>query len=185
LTVDTIYVRRKRSGPHMRVRSGGLDPPPNPKYPTQTLARLGASAQFWKKRVFKAFLSDFQTYLRHFSERCPTQIFGAAHLWSGQGGGGEPAKIKSGIWKTFFPFENPDFLGQKEKIEKMLKNIQKTKFRKIPVFRKIPPSPTTPQSFPNRLMGVEPSSNHLSPMGGRHTYCARSDLQGGDKSGKF
>jgi len=27
-------------------------------------------------------LSDFQTFLRHFSERCPTQIFGAAHVWT-------------------------------------------------------------------------------------------------------
>jgi len=34
------------------------------------------------KNVFlKAFLSDFQTCLRHFSERCPPQIFGAAHVW--------------------------------------------------------------------------------------------------------
>jgi len=31
---------------------GGLDPPQNPKYPTQTLARLGASAKFWQKHVF-------------------------------------------------------------------------------------------------------------------------------------
>jgi len=31
--------------------------------------------------LFKAFLSDFQTCLRHFLESCPTQIFGAAHVW--------------------------------------------------------------------------------------------------------
>jgi len=30
---------------------GGLDPQ-NPKYPSQTLARLGASAKFWQKNVF-------------------------------------------------------------------------------------------------------------------------------------
>jgi len=32
------------------------------------------------KSVFKAFLSDFQTCLRHFSERFPTQIFEAVHV---------------------------------------------------------------------------------------------------------
>jgi len=58
---------------------GGLDPPQNPKYPTQTRC-LGKILT--KKRVFKAFLRDFQTCLRHFSESCPTQIFGAAHVWS-------------------------------------------------------------------------------------------------------
>jgi len=58
--------------------SGGFRPPPqNPKYPTQTRC-LGKILT--KKRVFKAFLSDFQTCLRHFSESCPTQIFGAAHV---------------------------------------------------------------------------------------------------------
>jgi len=32
---------------------GGLNPPPqNPKYPTQTIARPGASAKFWQKNVF-------------------------------------------------------------------------------------------------------------------------------------
>jgi len=32
---------------------GGFKPPPqNPKYPSQTLGRLGASAKFWQKNVF-------------------------------------------------------------------------------------------------------------------------------------
>jgi len=33
--------------------SGGFRPPPQiPKYPSQTLARLGASAKFWQKACF-------------------------------------------------------------------------------------------------------------------------------------
>jgi len=46
------------------------------RLPPRIRARLGASAKFWRK----TFLSDFQTCLRHFSESCPTQIFGAAHV---------------------------------------------------------------------------------------------------------
>jgi len=41
---------------------GGLDPPPqNPKYPTQTLPRLHASAKFWQKNVFlRSFWAIFR-----------------------------------------------------------------------------------------------------------------------------
>jgi len=62
---------------------GGLDPPESEiPYPDPCQTRyLGKILT--KKRVFKAFLSDFQTCLRHFSESCPTQIFGAAHVCSG------------------------------------------------------------------------------------------------------
>jgi len=62
-------------------RGRGLDPPPESEipYPDPSQTRcLGKILR--KKRVFKAFLSDFQTCLRHFSESCPTQIFGAAHV---------------------------------------------------------------------------------------------------------
>jgi len=63
--------------------AGGVTPPPPPEseipYPDPSQTRcLGKILT--KKRVFKAFLSDFQTSLRHFSESCPTQIFGAAHV---------------------------------------------------------------------------------------------------------
>jgi len=38
---------------HARASGGGFRPPPhNPKYPSQTLARLGASAIFCQKNVF-------------------------------------------------------------------------------------------------------------------------------------
>jgi len=56
---------------------GGLYAPQNPKYLSQTTC-LG---KILTKTCFKAFLSDFQTCLRHFSESCPTQIFRAAHVW--------------------------------------------------------------------------------------------------------
>jgi len=60
---------------------GGLDPPESEiPYPDPSQTRcLGKILT--KKRVFKAFLSDIQTCLRHFSESCPIQIFGAAHVW--------------------------------------------------------------------------------------------------------
>jgi len=60
---------------------GGLDPPPqNPKYPTQTLARLGASAKFWQKNVFlRPFWAIFRPASGIF-RKVATQIFGAAHV---------------------------------------------------------------------------------------------------------
>jgi len=66
---------------HTWAWGGGLDPPEfEIPYPDPTQNRcLGKILT--KKRVFKAFLSDFQTCLRHYSENCPTQIFGAAHVW--------------------------------------------------------------------------------------------------------
>jgi len=61
---------------------GGFRPPPPESeipYPDPSQIRCLGKI-FTKKRVFKAFLSDFQTCLRHFSESCPTQIFGAGEL---------------------------------------------------------------------------------------------------------
>jgi len=58
---------------------GGVSPESEIPYPDPSQTRcLGKILT--KKRVFKAFLSDFQTCLRHSSESCPTQIFGAAHV---------------------------------------------------------------------------------------------------------
>jgi len=73
-------VARSNFPPHVRLGGlGGLELGQNPKYPSQTRCL----AKFMTKNVIlKAFLTDFQTCLRHFSERCPTQIFGAVHVWS-------------------------------------------------------------------------------------------------------
>jgi len=54
---------------------GGLDPQ-NPKYPTQTLARLGASAKFWqKKRVFKGLFERFSDLPQAFFGKVPHPDF--------------------------------------------------------------------------------------------------------------
>jgi len=73
-----------RVGAYMGVGGlGGSDPPESEiPYPDPSQTRcLGKILT--KTRVFKAFLSDFQTCLRHFSESCPTQILGVAHVWWG------------------------------------------------------------------------------------------------------
>jgi len=62
--------------------SGGFRPPESEiPYPDPSQTRCPGKI-LTKKRVFKAFLSDFQTCLRHFLQSCPTQIFGAAHIWT-------------------------------------------------------------------------------------------------------
>jgi len=59
---------------------GGLDPPESEiPYPDPSQTRCLGNI-LTKNVSLKAFLSDFQTCLRHFSESCPTQIFGAAHV---------------------------------------------------------------------------------------------------------
>jgi len=59
---------------------GGLDPPPqNPKTPSQTRC---FGKILTKNVFFKAFLSDFQTCLRHFSERCP-KVYSFNGRWAG------------------------------------------------------------------------------------------------------
>jgi len=55
--------------------SGGFRPPQNPKYPTQNLARLGASAKFWQKRVFKGLFERFSDLPQAFFGKLPYPDF--------------------------------------------------------------------------------------------------------------
>jgi len=151
----------------------GFRPPPqNPKYPTQTLARLGASANFDKKRVFKAFFSDFQTCLRHFSERCPTQIFGAAHVcFYGLGKYNFPALINKTMlivhWVNYNLENLACFVYTYHKISSWL-TLQQNRF---------PPERQTKASFERQLQEIRPKNrreNKFSPSGsepGDHNFC--------------